>query len=403
MRTKDKVDSILSEIEEKNSEVRNLGSSNTISAQDVADAYNNNGANLNFAVPPTQITGDDSNLMNELGAINQHHQTTFAREFPAAGGVRKILNLGKKLYWKIRVKINHPLFDEQNAFNAHTVASINELNRIRCEYEYEFTNMRAVIDNLMSQNNELTKRVDKLQGIVNTMGLSTGCGLSDVEYEAFEDNFRGPVEEIKERLKFYIPYYNHTKTPMMEIGSGRGEFLSLMKENGVNAFGIDIFEPFVNRCRRDGHNVVLGDGVTYIKKLNDNSLGGIFAAQVIEHITTEDLITLCREAYRTLQSGAYAIFETPNPTCLSIYTNAFYVDPSHYKPVHPVFVKYILEMVGFDDVKVVFTDMSKCNFSIPFIQGDDVIANCRDVNDAIGALNEKLFGSQDYAIIARKS
>lgn len=401
MRTKEKVDSILSEIEEENSEVRKFGEGYKMSGQDIADAYNRDGIFLKVTPPATNLSGKDQVLMAELGEINRKNQTDFARNFGNAGGVRKIITLMKKAYWKIRVKLFRPMFDEQNAFNAHTVASLNELNRIRCEYEYEFNEHRMTINKLIKQNQMLNSRIDRLQSLLNSQSFSTGCGLSDVEYEAFEDNFRGSFDLVKERLSMYVPYFKNAGSTILEIGSGRGEFLTLMRESNIKAVGIDIFEPFVNRCIKSGLNVKYGDGVSYLKQIEDNSLGGLFAAQVIEHLATDQLIELCKEAHRAVAPGGHVIFETPNPMCSSIFTNAFYLDPSHQKPVHPIFIQYILRMVGFDSVEIIFTEPSKCGVDVPELKGEG-IENLEAFNEFMTQLGDKVYGSQDYAVVARK-
>lgn len=401
MRTKDKVADIISEVEEKNVEVRKIGEGYTMSAQDIANIYIGQGVRHKLEIPPTEVSGNDRVLMIELGEINARNQTTFARPFPG-GGIRKIVSILKKIYWKVRVKLVRPMFDEQNAFNGHTVSALNELNRIRCEYEYELANLRESVRLISGQNNALTERIDKLQGIIDAFGLTRGVGLSDVEYEEFENNFRGVEEDIAERLKIYLPYYRDSKLPVMEIGSGRGEFLTLLRELNVKSFGVDVFEPFVNKCLKKGLDVKLGDGVSYMNKICDESLGGLFASQVIEHISTEELIALCKEAYRCLQPGAYVIFETPNPTCASIFTNSFYIDPSHQKPVHPSLIEYIMKVVGFKDVQIVYTEGSKSPISIPELKVEGA-ENIDEFNKAMSELNTKIFGSQDYAVIARKA
>lgn len=401
MRTKDKVSAIINEVEEKNAEVRKVGEGYTMSGQDIANAYNKEGVKKKVLLDEQAITGNDTAFMSALRAFIVKPHTTLQREFPAAGGARKIVMAMKKVYWKARAKMFFPMFQEQNEINSLNLACLSELNRMRSEYELEMTRLRGSMERLIKQNSLLVERVDKLQGVVNSLGLTKGCGLSDVEYEDFENNFRGSEEDIAERLKIYLPYFKDVGNPVMEIGSGRGEFLTMMRDENVKAFGVDVFEPFVNKCKKKGLEVKFGDGVSYMQDVEDNSLGGIFAAQVIEHISTEDLIVLCKESFRCVQNGGYVIFETPNPTCSSIFTNSFYIDPSHKNPVHPSLVYYIMKMVGFAEVEILYTEGSKCPERIPELKGEG-IENLDEFNKGIAQLNNKYFGSQDYAVIARK-
>ena len=102
-----------------------------------------------------------------------------------------------------------------------------------------------------------------------------------------------------------------------------------------------------------------------------------------------------------MESGSYLVIETPNPTSLAIYTHAFYVDPSHVKPVHPLTMEYFLQKAGFKNIKIIYTDTSKINCHIPALRGEG-IENLDEFNDVMSDVSSTLFGSQDYAIIARK-
>jgi O-antigen chain-terminating methyltransferase len=95
------------------------------------------------------------------------------------------------------------------------------------------------------------------------------------------------------------------------------------------------------------------------------------------------------------------ILETPNPTSLAIYTNWFYVDPSHNKPVHPLTLEYFLKQAGFSDIEVLYTEQSKPDFKIPELHVTGA-ENLEEFNNGMKVVSNVLFGSQDYAIIARK-
>ena len=66
-----------------------------------------------------------------------------------------------------------------------------------------------------------------------------------IEYFDFENHFRGSVEHIKEVQRQYLPYFQG-KQHVLDIGCGRGEFLSLMQEEQIPAEGIDLYQPYVD-------------------------------------------------------------------------------------------------------------------------------------------------------------
>jgi O-antigen chain-terminating methyltransferase len=145
-------------------------------------------------------------------------------------------------------------------------------------------------------------------------------------------------------------------------------------------------------------DVVLDDGIKYLKSVE--STDGIFAGQVVEHLTIEQILELCDIAYEKLASGSYLVIETPNPTSLAIYTNAFYMDPSHVKPVHPLTLKYCLEKCGFHDIDIIYTEASKLE-ALPMLKCSDS-ENIDEFNRGIQRISQIMFGSQDYAIVAKK-
>ena len=219
------------------------------------------------------------------------------------------------------------------------------------------------------------------------------CGI---DYFDFENHFRGSMKSIKENQQQYVKYYKG-RNNVIDLGCGRGEFLELLLENGIDAKGVDIYEEFAQMCSMRGLDVIRDDALSFLDA--QQKVGGIFAGQLIEHLTVNQLVKLCRLAYEKLEEGAYVIMETPNPTCLAIYSHAFYIDPSHNKPIHPLTIKYILEKAGFTDIEIIYTDTSRLPVCIPSISG---IEGADQFNDAMRVVSEILFGSQDYAIIAKK-
>ena len=115
----------------------------------------------------------------------------------------------------------------------------------------------------------------------------------------------------------------------------------------------------------------------------------IFAA--VKHFR----LALCRTAFEKLAPGGVLILETPNPRSLAVYTNAFYLDPSHVKPVHPLTMQYLLQKEGFKDVQLLFPEQSRPPQRIPALDGAP-----EAFNEAMQTVSDTLYGAQDYAVIA---
>jgi O-antigen chain-terminating methyltransferase len=149
----------------------------------------------------------------------------------------------------------------------------------------------------------------------------------------------------------------------------------------------------------NGLKASCGDGADYMAKMK--TVDGIFVGQVVEHLKTGEIIRLCETAYEKLEKGGCIIIETPNPTSLSIYTNAFYIDPSHVKPVHPLTMQYLLEKAGFRRVEIVYTPNSRPPINIPELKINSD-GSTEEFNKAMKQVSQMLFGSQDYSAIAYK-
>ena len=220
-----------------------------------------------------------------------------------------------------------------------------------------------------------------------------------LDYFRFENRFRGARSIIRERQSIYLPYFKDQSGPILDLGCGRGEFLQVMKENHIPAFGIDLYPEYVIEGELLGLDIRQGDGIAYLQNTEER-FGGIYVGQIVEHISFQQLQALCSAAYEKLLPGAYLIIETPNPMCLSVFANSFYIDPTHNKPVHPLTLKFLLEELQYQDVEILFTECSRLE-PLPHIQSSE-ITNLDEINAGISRVSDLLYGSQDYAVIAKK-
>ena len=219
-----------------------------------------------------------------------------------------------------------------------------------------------------------------------------------LDYFHFQNDFRGTQNRIMENQRIYIPYFKGKTGPVFDLGCGRGEFLRLMKEEKIPAYGMDMYPEYTVTGKLYGVDIREGDGIAELERVQE-PLGGVFSAQVIEHLGFRTVEKLCRLAYDKLEKGAWLVLETPNPMCLSTMTNAFYLDPTHERPVHPLLMEYLLKEIGFEEVTLIWPDHSLPQ--IPEIRGNG-IENLAEVNEAIRRVSGLLYGSQDYAVAGRK-
>jgi O-antigen chain-terminating methyltransferase len=230
--------------------------------------------------------------------------------------------------------------------------------------------------------------------------------LPPAAYVRFEDRHRGPREEIRERQRVYLDLFAGA-APVLDVGCGRGEFLELCREAGIEARGVDMDAGMVAGCREAGLAVEQADALAALEKAPDKSLGGVFCAQVIEHLVPETLIALVRLAYAKLRPGGILLCETPNPASLTVFSGAFYVDLTHVKPIHPEAARFVLEAAGFHGVEIRFVNPVPADGKLQPLEPLWYMRRYEEaflgqINANLERLNQLLWGAQDYAVIGRR-
>lgn len=189
---------------------------------------------------------------------------------------------------------------------------------------------------------------------------------ADGDYVAFEQLFRGPAERVAELQRPYLTLVaNHE--PILDVGCGRGEFLTLLAAEGIAARGVDSDAGMVARCRALGLEVEHCDANEYLATLPDGSLGTIFCAQVIEHLPYDQLRRLLGLSLRKLTPGGLFIAETVNPHRISSL-KTFWVDLTHQHPIFPEVALAICAVAGFRSAFVFapgFDSFEQARFDAP--------------------------------------
>jgi SAM-dependent methyltransferase len=222
------------------------------------------------------------------------------------------------------------------------------------------------------------------------------------KYVGFEDAFRGSPEQIRSRLADYVSIFAGA-SDVLDIGCGRGEFLELLREQGVSGRGIDLNDAMVEVCREKGLDASKADALSYLRGVPDQSLGGLFAAQVVEHLEPAYLTTLLDAAFEKLRPGAAIVLETINPACWFAFFESYIRDITHVRPLHPDTLKFLLIASGFNRIdiryRVPYPEHEKLQpIAVSAALGD----SAETINANVKKLNQLLFTHLDYAAVARR-
>jgi O-antigen chain-terminating methyltransferase len=345
----------------------------------------------------------------------------------------------KRLFRPLVQSPQNDLWDRQRVFNLmlleHFEAMKAELDRRGARLDRVEGILQEGLDEVVQHDDALYARVDAkldryrvevrtllgdLRGALARAGAAAsegaaaavegersatlGRAVGELAYVQFERCFRGTEEEIAERLRAYLPHLSGGG-PLLDLGCGRGEALRVFSRAGLEARGVDLSAEMVARCREQGLQAEQGDVVAYLASVPAGSLGAVVSFHVIEHLPAGAVDRLLALAFAVLRPGGVLILETPSPLSLVMAARNFWLDPTHLRPRHPETMRHLARQLGFD-TEVLELRPFPAEERLPEIPLAEVAEDLRPLADRVNRLRDRLddllFGSQDYALIARK-
>lgn len=356
------------------------------------------------------------------GEVRRYMDPVVWKQTEFNGSTTRLLNdaAGKFTYFNSKIEQLQSEIDSRIEQLKPELGS--KIEQLRPEFENKINQLKSEIDNsieaevystISSMNLDLENKAwlarildGKIQEENKNKKIETSNSTAlDINYFRFEEQFRGSREDIKQRQSNFVHYFSGCSN-VLDIGCGRGEFLELAKEFDIGAKGIDIDDIMVDYCLSKGLNLEKSEAISYLEKLEDKSLDGIFIDQVVEHLEPNYLINLLQLCFQKLKYGYYIFVETVNPLSLVSFAN-FYIDMTHKKPVHPETLKFLLASAGFRDLDTRYFspvgEEARLQ-KVPINNNmEEWAKSYLDVyNHNIDKLNNILYGAQDYAVIGRK-
>jgi 2-polyprenyl-3-methyl-5-hydroxy-6-metoxy-1,4-benzoquinol methylase len=342
----------------------------------------------------------------------------------------------RNFVYRVRSLLGRLLLGPQETFNAAVVEYINtdvrladaadELVRYRESLAARERRIEATARHIVAAHDEIRASIGLLQqatkalkrDIARLSDSSAGAqqpasasssdavpfadSLDSHTYLAFEDQFRGAPEEIRARLADYVPLFAGA-SDVLDIGCGRGEFLELLREQGITARGVDVNRTMVQACQERGFDATEDDALRYIARQPERSLGGVFAAQVVEHFEPAYLIRFLDAAFDALRPGASIVLETINPACWYAFFSSYIRDITHAQPVHPDTLQFLLVAAGFQRVEIRYrTPYPEQHKLQPVPSRPDLAAWADTLNENADKINRLLFTHLDYAAIGQR-
>lgn len=166
----------------------------------------------------------------------------------------------------------------------------------------------------------------------------------DKLFSRIDNGFVGSEQHVYNYQNKYAQYFKG-KSNVLDIGCGQGAFLRSLKENGINATGLDMDEGRVNNLNQNGYNVLVKDAFTYLDD-NKETFDGISMFHMIEHFDGYKAVELLVLIFESLQKNGVVILITPN--FHQTFANQFWLSTSHVRPYPLLWLENALKEIGFN-------------------------------------------------------
>jgi len=147
----------------------------------------------------------------------------------------------------------------------------------------------------------------------------SGCGLVQLNSEPvsyYKQVIRASSvsAEMKDfRIKQFTNFlkkYSLIGKKVIEIGTGKGEYLTLIKKCGVKAYGLEYSQESVDFCNNNGLNVYKGYLNNANVKLKNTPFDAFFILNFLEHLP--DPNSVLKGIYNNLTVDGVGLVEVPN-------------------------------------------------------------------------------------------
>ena len=325
---------------------------------------------------------------------------------PGLGGrARGLLVLPLKAVMKRLMRwYIQPFAADQREFNG---AALRLLDQLHDRVEQELDGLHRSLQELSEQASrlpELDDRLARLERVRSAPAAAVPASSGPAvlpDYFGFEVRMRGSTEDVRERQHLYVDDFRG-KAPVLDAGCGRGEFLSLLREAGIEARGVDADPEMVAFSRGEDLDVAQGDAIEELERLDDGALGGIFAAQLVEHLQPARLLRFLQLGAAKLRPGGVLVAETINPLSL-VALGHYFADPTHVQPLVPRTLELLARQAGFERTELRFLNEPEERLrpvALPPEAAFDAARGALEAN--VQRLNEVVFGPQDYALLATR-
>lgn len=157
--------------------------------------------------------------------------------------------------------------------------------------------------------------------------------------------------EIARRyFKPFVEYFRSCRR-VLDVASGQGHFLELLKEAGINGSGVELDQELCELTRSKGLQVVNESFFDYLEKTPPGAFDGANVSHIVEHFTPTQVEELFKLLHGVLKPGSPLVVITPNIANLRRAVGDFWRDPTHVRPYPVSALSKLLRRTGWEVMK----------------------------------------------------
>jgi O-antigen chain-terminating methyltransferase len=119
---------------------------------------------------------------------------------------------------------------------------------------------------------------------------------------------------------------------VLDVASGQGHFLALLKSHGINAEGIEIDSDLCAVSASQGLKVSQGDFFEFLKTRQPGRFDAVMCSHIVEHLTPDRVEKLFSLLHAATAPGSTLVILTPNIANIRRAVGDFWRDPTHVRP-----------------------------------------------------------------------
>lgn len=151
-------------------------------------------------------------------------------------------------------------------------------------------------------------------------------------------------------VRYFSPFVNRFNgcQHVLEVASGQGFFLEMLRDAKIKATGVEIDDALVKDCQSRGLQAINASIFDYLKQNATPTYDGMIASHIVEHFYPEQVEEMFRLLGENAKPGCKLIVLTPNIANIRRAVGDFWRDVTHKRPYPISTLKELLQKTGWE-------------------------------------------------------